>query len=330
MIRLLVVRLGSLGDLVHALPAVAAIRRAHPAAEIDWLVDRVHRDFLALVPVLSSIVTLEGRSAAAWLAARKQLRARRYDVAIDFQGLLKSAALARLSGATRVLGFDRAALRERAAAPFYRERIDVGESGHVIHKNLRLAAAVGADAGVLEFPIATIDSAVAADTQRRFPHGYALINPGAAWPNKRWPPARFGAVAHLLQHRFEMPSVVLWGPGEADLAHQVVAASNGTAVAAPPTTLPDLVAIARGARLIVSGDTGPLHIGAAVGVPAVGLFGPTNPARNGPWRPEDAAVSRYESCDCHYERRCRRADPEWCLGTITFDEIRDAIMRRLS
>jgi lipopolysaccharide heptosyltransferase I len=328
--RLLVVRLGSLGDLVHALPAVAAIRRAHPAAAIDWLVDAAHRDFLALVPVITEVITLEGRSAAAWLAARRALRARRYDVAIDFQGLLKSAVLARLSGATRVLGFDRAALRERAAAPFYRERVDVGERGHVIDKNLRLAGAIGASGDVLEFPIGPVESAVAAGTRARFPRGYALINPGAAWPNKRWPAERFGAVADLLQHRFDLPSVVMWGPGEGDLAEAVVAASNGAAVAAVATNLPDLVAMARGARLVVSGDTGPLHIAAAVGVPAVALFGPTNPARNGPWRSDDLALSRYDQCHCHYERRCRLPDPEWCLGSIGFDEVRDAIVRRLS
>ena len=327
--RLLVVRLGSLGDLVHALPAVAAIRRAHPAAAIDWLVDAVHRDFLALVPVITGIITLEGRSAAAWLAARRALRAREYDVAIDFQGLLKSAALARLSGATRVLGFDRAALRERVAAPFYRERVDVGERGHVIHKNLRLAGAVGARTDVLEFPIGPVESAIAAETRARFPRGYALINPGAAWPNKRWPAERFGAVADLLQRRFDLPSVVMWGPGEAALADAVVAASNGAAVAALRTNLPDLVAMARHARFIVSGDTGPLHIATAVGVPAVALFGPTNPARNGPWRSEDFALTRYEQCQCHYERRCRLADVEWCLGSIGFDEVRDAIARRL-
>ena len=327
--RLLVVRLGSLGDLVHALPAVAAIRRAHPAAAIDWLVDAVHRDFLALVPVITGVITLEGRSAAAWLAARRTLRAREYDVAIDFQGLLKSAALARLSGATRVLGFDRAALRERAAAPFYRERIDVGERGHVIHKNLRLAGAVGARSDVLEFPIGPVDSAVATRTRARFPRGYALINPGAAWPNKRWPAERFGAVADLLQQRFDLPSVVMWGPGETALADAVVAASNGAAVAAVETNLADLVAMARHARFIVSGDTGPLHIATAVGVPAVALFGPTNPARNGPWQPEDFALTRYEHCQCHYERRCRLPEAQWCLGSIGFDEVREAIVRRL-
>src|SRR5689334_16932226 len=138
--RLLVVRLGSLCDLVHTLPAVAALHHAHPDMAIDWLVDRVHREFLELVPILNSIVTLESASARGWLAVRRRLRARRYDVAVDFQGLLKSAALARLSGARRVVGFGRSALREPAAAWLYSERADIGEGRHVIEKNLALAA----------------------------------------------------------------------------------------------------------------------------------------------------------------------------------------------
>jgi lipopolysaccharide heptosyltransferase I len=330
MTRLLIVRLGSLGDLVHALPAVAAIRRAYPAAEIDWLVDAPHREFLSLVPILNSLVALEGRSVAAWVAARRTLRARRYDVALDFQGLVKSAVLARMSGAARVLGFDRAALREPVAGILYHERIDVGERGHVIYKNLRLAGAVGAQPGPLEFPIGPVDSAPAAEVHRRFPTGYALINPGAAWPNKRWPPARFGAIAALLRQRFDLASVVLWGPGETDLAEAVVATSANAAIAAPPTSLRDLVAIARGARLMLSGDTGPLHIAAAVGVPAVALFGPTDPGRNGPWDAGDRSLSRYITCQCHYERRCRLTPAGWCLGSIGVDEVADAIAQRLS
>src|SRR5262245_27241665 len=117
--RILIVRLGSLGDLVHTLPAVAALRKRFPHATIDWLVDASHRPFLELVPIVSSLVVLPARTAAAWLVTRRELRARDYDVALDFQGLLKSAALARLSGARRVLGFDRPALREGIAAPLY-------------------------------------------------------------------------------------------------------------------------------------------------------------------------------------------------------------------
>jgi lipopolysaccharide heptosyltransferase I len=328
--RLLVVRLGSLGDLIHTLPAIAALRRAHPSLEIDWLVDAVHRDLVALMPVVSSAMALRDRTASAWLAARRALRAREYDVALDFQGLLKSAGLARLSGARRVIGFDAAALRERAAAPLYTERVAVGERGHVIHKNLRLAAALGAATDRLEFPLAAVDSAAVRALEGAGAAPRALINPGAAWPNKRWPPDRFGAVARHVLDAHGLQPIVLWGPGERALADAVVAASRGAAIVAPETTIPDLVALSRGAGLILSGDTGPMHIAAAVGVPVVALFGPTSAARNGPWAEDDVALGDYAACECHYERRCRRDPGGWCLGRVTVDAVTAAIDARLA
>jgi heptosyltransferase-1 len=327
--RILIVRLGSLGDLVHTLPAVAALRRARPQSEIDWLVDAPHKPFLELVPVISSLVVLNGRSIGAWMAARRMLRAKRYDVALDFQGLVKSAALARLSGAKQVIGFDRAALRESMAALFYTERVNVGEGTHVIRKNLRLAAALGATADGLEFPIGPVSSATVATLAAAGDRSFVLINPGAAWPNKRWPPARFGEVARLLHAQHAVSSVVAWGPGEQAAAEEVVRSSGGAARLAPATGLQDYVALARLARLVISGDTGPLHLAAAVGVPAVALFGPTNPARNGPWAPEDTSLSEYTACRCHYQRRCHEAPAQWCLARISVDQVVSAAGDRL-
>lgn len=328
--RLLIVRLGSLGDLVHTLPAVAALHRARPDAAIDWLVDRVHQDFLALVPIVSSIMTLERPTLPAWLDVRRTMRARRYEAAIDFQGLVKSAALARLSGAPRVIGFDRAALREPAAGWFYTERVDVGEGRHVIDKNLALAAALGAQASPREFPMADVTS-VALDALRAGGvSDFALLNCGAAWPNKRWPADRFGQIAVWLREKHGLPSVALWGPGESDLAAEVVRVSGGAAVAAPVTGLRDLVALSRAARLMVSGDTGPTHIAGAAGTPIVAIFGPTDPARNGPWNPSDVIVSRYDACGCHYQRRCHRPGDGWCLLQVDVAQVQRAIDIRLS
>jgi lipopolysaccharide heptosyltransferase I len=327
--RLLVVRLGSLGDLVHTLPAVSAIHRVSPRLEIDWLVDAVHQEFLGLVPILSSVVTLAAPTARGWLAVRRRLRARPYDAALDLQGLVKSAALARLSGARRVVGFDRASLREPAAAWLYGERVPAAACGHVIQKNLQLATTVGATTGTIEFPLRTVDSRALAAVQPAGSSPFALLNPGAAWPNKRWPPERFGRLARWLRDQHGLSSVALWGPGEEPLASAIVASSSGAATMAPPTNLTDLVALSRAARLVVSGDTGPTHIAAAVGTPVVALFGPTDPLRNGPWSSTDRSLSRYSTCDCHYERRCRRSADEWCLGTISEAEVRGAIGVRL-
>jgi heptosyltransferase-1 len=329
--RILIVRLGSLGDLVHTLPAVAALRRRFPQATIDWLVDAAHRPFLEQVPIISSVIVLPARTASAWLLTRRVLRANKYDVALDFQGLLKSAALARLSGARRVIGFERAALREGAAAPLYTERAPVDDAHHVIRKNLQLAATIDVDAtGQLEFPLKNERSPVIDQFLQTVHQPYALLNAGAAWPNKRWPPDRLAAVARWLRERHQMHSIVLWGPGELDLARVAVEEANGAATLAPETAWPEFIALARGAALMVSGDTGPLHVTSALGVPAVSVFGPTDPARNGPWTPADIAVSRYERCDCHYERKCRHDATRWCLGTITVDDVTAAIDERLS
>lgn len=327
--RLLIVRLGSLGDLIHALPAAAALRRTYPAARIDWLVDRIHAPFLETVNGLSSVVVLEGRTAGDWLNARRRLRERRYDVAADFQGLLKSAALARLSGAKRVVGFDRAALRERAASMFYTERVATSDTQHIIGKNLALAAALGAADDRIEFPIGAVESPAARAIVGRTGGPFALVNPGAAWPNKRWPAERFGQIARALADRHQLRSVVIWGPGEAELATAVGEASGGAAEIAPKTNLIDLLALARSAKLVISGDTGPLHIACALGVPAVGVFGPTDAERNGPWASDDMVLTRYHECDCHYERRCRRDAERWCLASISPASVIDAIDERL-
>jgi heptosyltransferase-1 len=328
--RLLVVRLGSLGDLVHALPAVAAIRRAHPHAQIDWLVDRVHRDLLDLVPVITTVVPLRRANAAGWLDARRDLRRRQYEVAIDFQGLIKSALLARISGAPRVIGFDRRSAREPMAAWCYTQAVPVGDQGHVVDKNLRLAAALGAPVDRREFPLVAPPSRAFDELCGMVGGPFAILNCGAAWPNKRWPPEPFGALASWLLSTHGLRPVVLWGPGEREIAEAIVRVSKGAAVIAPATNLGDLVTLCREARLMVSGDTGPTHIAGAVGTPIVALFGPTTAVRNGPWNAGDESISRYEACACHYQRVCRHgAGERWCLGTITLADVQQAIDRRL-
>jgi len=161
---------------------------------------------------------------------------------------------------------------------------------------------------------------------------FAVLNCGAAWPNKRWPPDRFGHLARWLRERHGLPSVALWGPGERPLAERVVQVSGQAALVAPPTSLTDLVAITARAALMVSGDTGPTHVAAALGTPVVALFGPTSAERNGPWVEADECLSRYSTCECHYQRECKFGDgsDRWCLGTIPEDDVRAAIDRRLA
>lgn len=332
--RILIVRLGALGDVVHAIPVAAALRRAYPNARIDWLVGERNRAILDLVPVIDRRLAV--RDGLALLDAIRELRHTRYDLAIDVQGLLKSAVLARSSGASRVLGFSRSYVRESLARLFYTDAYDPGcgglydrrEKRHIVRINLDMLRQIGVEPGPPEFPIDEVDSAVARDVAKRNGGRYALLNPGAAWPNKRWPPERLGAIAAMLRERYDVKSVVLWGPNEEPLAGLVAAQSHGAALVSPRTTVADLVALSRGAMLMVSGDTGPTHIAAAVGTPLVALFGPTRPERNGPWAPNDVTVSRADVCECHHLRRCRRA--RMCLLDIEVSEVAAAIERRVA
>lgn len=332
--RILVVRLGALGDIVHAIPVAAALRRAFPTARIDWLVGARNRELLDLVPVIDRRLPLG--DGLAMVAAIRDLRRARYDAAIDVQGLLKSAVLARSSGAPRVIGFARAYAREGLARPFYTEVVDPGRGGlydpretrHVVEINLSLLEPLGIRGAAVEFPIDAVHSDVALGVSARTGGRYALLNPGAAWPNKRWPAERLGSVAEAIRARHGLPSVAMWGPGERELAEATVAASSGSAILSPPTTVADLVALARGASLMISGDTGPTHIAAAVGTPLVALYGPTRPERNGPLSPRDVTVSRASVCECHHLRKCRRA--RMCLLDIDVSEVVDAVDDRLA
>lgn len=332
--RFLIVRLGALGDIVHALPVVAALDRRWPDAKIDWVVEARHAALLDFVPRLDRRIVIDTRrptGSNSWLAAVTALRHVTYDAVLDVQGLVKSAVMARSARAVHTLGFSTSQLREPLARFFYSKQVDPGPVTHVAHRNLGLLRGLGIDAPALEFPLAvptpspaSQTGALIAETLGRL----ALVNPGAAWPNKRWPPERFGALASRIGERHALEVVVPWGPGERDLAASVVAASENRARLAPETTLADLMALVHASDLVVSGDTGPLHLAAAYGRPVVGIFGPTNPVRNGPWSEDDESVSRSDVCECSHKRTCGAL--RWCLLDVSVEEVSAAVDRRLA
>ena len=331
----LIVRLGSLGDVVHGIPVVAALRQEFPTSRIDWMVDPRYVELLNLVVGLDRRIGVDpravkrGRARQRFRETLRELRHTGYDAAIDLQGLLQSAMLARSIRARRTIGFPRKHLREPLARLFYTDAPDPGDATHVIYKNLSLLAPLQVTDRRVRFPLEIPRTATSQQIINRFEgHDYTLINPGAAWPNKRWPPARFGAVAALIAREFGWRSLVLWGPGEQELAHEVVATSGGAAEISPPTTITDLFGVARTARLMISGDTGPLHIAGAVNTPIVALYGPTRPERNGPWGLSDVALSRVHQCSCLYERKCRKA--ERCIDDISVAEVISAVQRRVA
>ncbi|HEX8029742.1 MAG TPA: lipopolysaccharide heptosyltransferase I [Vicinamibacterales bacterium] len=339
--KILIVRLSALGDIVHALPVLAAITRAMPAASVDWLVEENYASILSIASGLRRRVIVRahrsfetadsvsfGGLRGYWQAA-SFLRSQQYDAALDLQGLIKSAVWARASGAARVIGFDVSSLREPQAGALYTETVRPPDASHVIEKNRSILAALNINPGVMELPMAPTASAetLAAIGSAGGARRYIVLNPGAAWPNKRWPPERFGALAVALHADTGLRSLVTWGPSERGLADAVVAASAGTASAAPATSVADLAILMRDAALVVSGDTGPLHIAAAMGTPLVGLYGPTWPERNGPWDPGDVVISRAKVCVCHHKRQCLRGAP--CINEITLQDVVTASERRI-
>jgi heptosyltransferase-1 len=330
-VKALVVRLSSIGDVVHTLPVLAALRKH--GWEAGWLVEPPARPLLEHNPALSEVVAAPSRRAFAWrgaLAAARTLRRGAYDVALDFQGLWKSAAWARVSGARRVVGWDRDERRESASAFLLGETLAREVRGHVIDRNLELLRAIDIDAvGLREFPLPFDPHAVARVDQglRGLSQPVAILNPGGGWASKLWPAERFGELAKGLRAQGLVP-LVTWGPGEQGLADRVVAASGGAARRAFETTLSDYVELARRARIVVAADTGPMHLACAVGTPVVALFGPTDPDRNGPFAPEDAVVREVPPCAPCYSRTCT-----WHAGVmedITADAVLAAATRRLA
>jgi ADP-heptose:LPS heptosyltransferase len=333
MTRALIVRLSAIGDVVHTLPVAAVLRER--GYDVDWVIEPAARPLVHANPAVTRAIAAPPARIAGLpraLGAIRGLRAARHDVALDLQGLWKSAAWARASGARRVVGFARPWRREGLSEMLLgvRQPLSPG-TAHVIDKNLALLRALDIDAvGHRAFPLpAAADEArrVSEQLAERGWREYAVLNPGGGWASKLWPVESFGAVAQGLAARGLKP-VVTWGPGEQGLADAVVAASKGTAASCFATTLLEYAHLARRARLVVAADTGPMHLACAVAAPVVGVFGPTDPARNGPFGAGDITVRRQPLCSpCH---RSRCATHEGVMAAIPPAEVLSAIDRRLA
>ena len=342
--RILVVKLGSIGDIVHTLPALAALREGFPDAEISWVVERNLSEILRDNPLLDRLIEVDTKALRRGLmsgetlrAPRQQLRRLRasaFDVALDFQGLLKSASIARLSGARRVFGYSRAGLREPASSIFLSKRISVPKQVHVIRKGLLLVEGamgipVPLDVERFSFPISVTPDEENAATEVAEAAGdnYAILNPGGGWSTKLWSADRFGKLADALWSSYGLVSLVTYGPGEESLA-EAVRQSSETGKARPVLlSLKSFYALAKKARVYIGGDTGPTHLAVAAGTPIVGLFGPTEWWRNGSPRLEDICVERIDiDCrvDCH-----RRSCSKWICMDIEVERVFRAVEKRL-
>ncbi len=326
--RLLVVKLGSLGDIVFTLPAVAALRDAHPNARIEWVVERHWYPLLERNPDLSEVIILDRDSAGSFLFCGWRLRTLHYTCAIDFQGLYKSALLARFSGAPERIGFTRRFAREPAVSLFYTRRI-APTGAHMVEQNMALAAARGAPNSRYRFPLRVRPEADARLGQKLEAAGlgdFFVLSPGAGWVSKCWPPERFGALHRELARRTGMRGAISFGPGERELAEAVRRAAGAPEPVLLDIDVAQLMALLRRARLVVAGDSGPLHLASAFGTPVVGLYGPTDPARNGPFGAGDIVVRNARPEETTL-RRGNHYSP--AMLSITVEQVVAAVERRL-
>jgi heptosyltransferase I len=336
--RLLIVRLGSMGDVIHTLPAVTALREAFPEAVLGWVIEERWAELLCtlsfprsgprspqrpLVDKIHALNTFRWRSSPVstqtWeqvASALSELRAPHYDVAVDFQGAIRSALVAKWSGTPTVYGV--AQPRENVASMFYTRQVVAG-GAHVVEQNLALAEAVAGHKLRIPQPTLPRDESAERKTEawladRRMAE-CVLLNPGAGWGAKQWPAERYGEVAkHLAKDGLK--SLVNFGPGEDHLARVVEQASGGAAHAVS-CSLTELIALTRRARLFIGGDTGPMHLAAGLEVPVVAIFGPTNPARNGPFKARSAVLRNPSSTTSH----ARRGSADEGMLQITVEDV---------
>ncbi|MEX2222101.1 MAG: lipopolysaccharide heptosyltransferase I [Candidatus Rokuibacteriota bacterium] len=305
-LKIAIVKLSSLGDVIHALPVARALRRARPTIHLTWIVEareyallKDHPDLDTVVPVDTRLWRrLIRRPSGAREVLRKvgrlrgRIRGARFDVAVDLQGLTKSGVLTAYTGAPLRIGFTADHCREGLNCLFTNRRVRPPAGAvHVVDQYLALLGPLGVGPGPVEFHVP-----IPSHAQRRMDDFLGeqgvksrdllvAVNPGAGRANKRWPVEHFRRLADLLAHEPNVKILLLWGPDEVHMARQIRDGSSVRALLAPPTDLHELAALLRRASLMVANDTGPLHLAAALGTPSLGLFGPTRAERNGPYGP---------------------------------------------
>jgi heptosyltransferase I len=325
--KILAVRLSSLGDIVHSMPGVAALRDAEPDAQIDWLVARTWAPILEGSPAADRLILFDKAPATHIARTVRELQGNHYQVAVDFQGSYKSAILTRLSGAGRRIGFDRASAREPGAAMFYSDRVRAA-GPHRVQKNLSLSERLGAPAAAEpEFPFRIAEAAKHSVWERLAARGTAnfwVALPGGGWAGKLWPAERYGELCLEVEQRLGLRALLIGGPGEENLAEAAISAAKASAPIRFPTTLPELMAVLAEARFVVGGDTGPLHLAAALGVPVVGLYGPTDPAQTGPYTKKSVVVRNARPEETSYRFS---ASPSRAMLSISVEQAIAAIAR---
>jgi heptosyltransferase I len=330
--RFLVVRLGSLGDIVHTFPAVAGLRESFPRAEIAWLTQPRWKQLVESSELATEIWEMETRSYTSLRDILARVRKAQFTVAIDYQGLWKSAALPFLARVPRRIGFSAQSIREFGVPLLYTDRARCTQS-HIVDQNGELSQRAGARNGVgrvtLLVPGLQEDFVLqllrSASIER-----YIVLSPAGGWRSKCWPPDRYGALCHEIHANLGLRCVLNQGPGDEECVATVKAASGEANPFVYNGSLVHLMAVLRDAVCVVGGDTGPLHLAVALGTPVVALFGPTDPARNGPYRPLAGAAKDIVLRSPHAVTTYKRGDrPDPSLLQLEVATVFDAVRRQV-
>jgi heptosyltransferase-1 len=333
--RFLVVRLGSLGDIVHTFPAVAALRESYPNAEIIWLTHPRWKELVECSELATDIWETETRSYSSLREIIGRISKKHFTTAIDYQGLWKSAALPFIGGVSRRIGFSSQTIREFGVPILYSDRVR-STLTHIADQNGELSQRAGARNGVAPVALAvpSIQEVFVLQLLRGFAiERYVVLSPAGGWRSKCWPPDRYGALCQKIRGTLGMRCVLNYGPSEEELVSAVKSASGEADPIAYNGSLGQLMALLRNAACFVGGDTGPLHLAIALRTPAVAIFGPTDPARNGPYRmggrPDDTSkgiVLRSPHAVTTYKRG-DQADPS--ILEIDVDSVFDAVRQQV-
>jgi ADP-heptose:LPS heptosyltransferase len=325
--RFLVVRLGSLGDIVHTFPAVAGLRNSFPRAKIIWLTHLRWVNLVASSGLATEIWPVDSRDLSSVRQTIAKIRTQRWDAAIDYQGLWKSALLPFLAGVPKRIGFSSETIREFGVPILYTDRVQPSAE-HIADQNGELSLRAGAQTAVGPVKLQVSESdrqRVCSDLAAAGIRNYIVLSPGGGWRSKCWPAERFGELCQKIRGELSMRCAINYGPGEENLAAAVKSASGNAEPALYDGELGQLMALLQGAQCIVGGDTGPLHLAIALGTKAVAIFGPTNPVRNGPYPPQPF-VLRDPAADTTHKRETE-TNPS--LLEISVAQVFDAVKRHL-
>lgn len=326
---ILILKLGSLGDVVHTLPLVNVLRDSFPRVRIGWIVEKRFSDLIERHPSVDEVFVFDrvksiSRSFRAFIRIVRKIRSKKYDIIVDLQGNLKGSLFVLLSGCCRRMGFRRGSSRIENVSTFFTNWKVAEEGSHIIERNLSFAKVLGVEGRNISFRISVLESAKrdiddflkGKNIQDR---QIVIMHPGVTWVTKRWALKNYSLLAEKITKRFSNSAIVVTaGPGESALADKIQKSCSAHTVVAKNMNLSGFTALLDRCDVFISSDTGPLHLAAALGKKVIGLYGPTDPVRNGPYGSANFVIRKEMSCSGCWQRKCSDVR---CMDGITVSDV---------